>query len=81
MKVWIAIIHHEYGTDPLVAASKRALTALLYEYAQEWWEHEFNEKMPKRMGKAAAVTAYFERMSDRGGEEYADIFDAVEVPQ
>jgi len=81
MKVWIALVHHEYGTTTHAAASRKALTNSLYEYVCEWWAHELPDRpFPKSRNKEQVVRQYFALLADIS-EEYVEILNAVQVQQ
>ena len=59
MKIYTAIVSHEFGNDLYLATTMAELYAELYEYVSEWWSHDLPEDLDIPKDKVEAVKLYF----------------------
>lgn len=76
MKIYAAVVHHEYGSNLYLARSYRGLMSKLYGYVKEWWEHEMpeGEEIPGPLEKSKAVARYFDYVEREYCDEYCEEF-------
>lgn len=78
MKVHIAAITTDAGTNLYAAATEAQLTAQLADYCREYWEKD-GPGRPAPSGDHEIVEAYFDHQSEYGDESMTR--EEIDIPQ
>lgn len=71
--VWVVLFVHGHGYDATVVEDEEMIEEVKADWAESFWEDEFDDPMPTRDEVSGE---YFSRMEDRsGGHEYCEVIE------